>query len=225
VLGQNQVTARPDGTIEVSMLKDPAGNPLRWHEVGPLYYQQVNGQTHLKFNADASGNVLSWTSDDFIPVEISLRVNGMETMGSVKNLLLGTVVIFVLSLLIRLGAWIARRKLHLRLGLSRRDQWVHLAARLGVILFIVTLLGWVAILSDEDSILSASIVPKMQLLYTLGVLTLVGMLGVIAETVIRVMRGPGGWLVRIGEVIVAFGALYAIWFFLAFGMVNFVTNF
>ena len=51
------------------------------------------------------------------------------------------------------------------------------------------------------------------------------MLGVIAETVIRVMRGPGGWLVRIGEIVVALGALYAIWFILAFGMVNFQTNF
>ena len=225
VLGQTQVSALPDGTVEVSMLKDPAGNPLKWHEVGPLYYQQDNGQAHLKFNADTNGNVTSWTSDDFIPVEIPLRVNGLESLGSVKVLLVGTIAVFVLSLLIRLGAWIARRKLGLKLGLSRRDQWVHLAARLGVILFIVTLLGWVVILSDEDSILSASIVPKMQALYTLGVLTLIGMLGVIAETVIRVMRGPGGWLVRIGEVIVALGALYAIWFILAFGMVNFVTNF
>ncbi|HTZ54117.1 MAG TPA: serine hydrolase domain-containing protein [Candidatus Acidoferrum sp.] len=225
VLGQNQVTALPDGTIEVSMLKDPSGTPLKWHEVGPLYYQQVNGQAHLKFNTDASGNVFSWTSDDFIPVEISLRVNGMTTMGSVKTFLLCTVAVFVLSLLIRLGGWIARRKLGLKLGLSRRDQWIHLVARLGVILFIVTLLGWVMILSDEDSILSASIVPKMQLLYSLGVLTLVGMLGVIAETVIRVVRGPGGWLVRIGEVAVGLGALYVIWFFLTFGLVNFVTNF
>ncbi len=225
VLGQNQVSALPDGTIELSMLKDPAGNPLKWHEVGPLYYQQVNGQSHLKFNTDASGNVVSWTSDEFIPVEMSLRVNGMETMGSVKNLLLATVVVFVLSLLIRLGAWIARRKLGLKLGLSRRDQWIHLVARLGVVLFLLTLIGWVAILSDEQSILSASIVPKMQGLYTLGVLTLIGMLGVIAETVIRVTRGPGGWLVRVGEVIVALGALYAIWFILAFGLTNFVTNF
>jgi CubicO group peptidase (beta-lactamase class C family) len=225
VLGQTQVTARPNGTIEVSMLKDPAGNPLRWHEVGPLYYQQDHGQTHLKFNTDEHGNVVSWTSDEFIPVEMSLRVNGMETLGSVKLLLLGTIVIFVLSLLIRLGAWIARRKLGLRLNLSRTEQWIHLVARLGVILFIVTLLGWVTVLSSEDAILSGSIVPKMQVLYTLGVLTLIGMLGVIAETVIRVMRGPGGWLVRVGEVLVALAALYVIWFFLAFGMINFVTNF
>ena len=225
VLGQNQVTSDADGTIEVSMLKDPAGNNLKWNEVGPLYYQLVNGQTHLKFNTDEAGNVLSWTSDEFIPVEMGLRVNGLRALGSVKTLLLGTVAVFVLSLLIRLGAWIARRKLGLKLGLSRRDQWVHLVARLGVILFLVTLLGWVSMLSDEDAILSAAIVPKMQLLYTLGVLTLIGMLGVIAETVIRVMRGPGGWLVRTGEIVVALAAVYVIWFFFAFGMVNFQTNF
>jgi hypothetical protein len=225
VLAQSQVSARPDGTIEVSMLKDAAGNPLRWHEVGPLYYQQVNGQAHLKFNTDASGNVTTWTSDDFIPVEVGMRVDGMKTLGSVKLLLLGTVAVFVLSLLIRLGAWIARLKLGLKLGLTRNEQWVHLAARLGTILFLGTLLGWVALLSNEDSLLSASIVPKMQALYALGVLVLVGMLGVIAETVVRVTRGPGGWLVRAGEIVVALAALYVIWFFLAFGMVNFVTNF
>ena len=225
VLGQSQVTARPDGTIEVSMLKDPAGDPLRWHEVGPLFYQQVNGQAHLKFNTDANGNVVSWSSDDFIPVEIQLRVNGMETLGSVKTLLLGTVIVFVLSLLVRLGGWIARRKLALRLGLTRREQWVHLVARLGIVLFIATLVGWMAILSNADSILSASFVPEVEVLYVLGVLTLIGMLGIIVETVLRVTRGPGGWLVRLGEIVVGLGACYVLWFFLAFGMVNFVTNF
>jgi CubicO group peptidase (beta-lactamase class C family) len=225
LLGQNRVTARPDGTIELDMLKDPAGNPLRWREVGPLYYQQVNGQSHLKFNTDANGNVFSWTSDEFIPVEIGLRVNGMRTLGSVKTLLLLTIAVFVLSLLIRLGAWIARRKLGLKLGISRNDQWVHLVARLGVILFLVTLLAWFFGLSGENSILAGSAVVKLLVLYSLGVLTLIGMLGVIAETVLRVMRGPGGWLVRAGEIVVALGAVYVIWFFLAFGMVNFVTNF
>ncbi|HTX56837.1 MAG TPA: serine hydrolase domain-containing protein [Candidatus Acidoferrales bacterium] len=225
VLGQSRVTARPDGTIEVSMLKDPAGDPLRWHEVGPLFYQQVNGQAHLKFNTDANGNVVSWSSDDFIPVEIQLRVNGMETLGSVKTLLLGTVIVFVLSLLVRLGGWIARRKLALRLGLTRREQWVHLVARLGIVLFIATLVGWMAILSNADSILSASFVPEVEVLYVLGVLTLIGMLGIIVETVLRVTRGPGGWLVRLGEILVGLGACYVLWFFLAFGMVNFVTNF
>jgi hypothetical protein len=31
--------------------------------------------------------------------------------------------------------------------------------------------------------------------------------------------------VRVGEVVVGLAAVYAIWFFLSFGLVNFVTNF
>jgi hypothetical protein len=225
VLGQTSVDARPDGTVTVSMLKDAAGNPLRWHEVGPLYYQQVNGQSHLKFNTDANGNVISWTSDEFIPVEMQMRVNGLKTMGSVKTFLLCTVVVFVLSLLIRFGAWIARRRLKLSLNLSRREQWIHLVARIGAVMFIVTLLSWVVVLSDPDSILKASLVPKLLVLYTLGVVAVIGCLGILAESVLRIMRGPGGWLVRVGEAVVGLGAVYAIWFFLAFGLINFATNF
>jgi CubicO group peptidase (beta-lactamase class C family) len=225
VLGQGSVDARPDGTITVSMLKDAAGNPLRWHEVGPLYYQQVNGQTHLKFNTDASGNVISWTSDDFIPVEMQMRVTGLQTLASVKTLLLCTVAVFVLSLLIRLGAWIARRRLKLSLSLSRREQWIHLVARIGAVMFIVTLLAWVVVVSNPGALLEGSFAGKLMVLYALGVVAVIGCLGILAETVVRVTRGPGGWLVRVGEVVVALAALYAIWFMLAFGMINFVTNF
>jgi CubicO group peptidase (beta-lactamase class C family) len=225
LLGQGTVDARPDGTITVSMLKDAAGNPLRWHEVGPLYYQQVNGQAHLKFNTDANANVISWTSDDFIPVEMQLRVNGLRTMGSVKTLLLCTIVVFVLSLLIRLGAWIARRRLGLSLNLSRGEKWIHLVARIGAVMFIVTLLAWVMVVSNPSAALSGSFAAKLEVLYTLGLIALIGCLAIVVETVMRVLRGPGGWLVRVGEIVVGLAAVYAIWFFLSFGLVNFVTNF
>jgi hypothetical protein len=62
-------------------------------------------------------------------------------------------------------------------------------------------------------------------LYTLGVVAVIGCLGILAESVLRIMRGPGGWLVRVGEAVVGLGAVYAIWFFLAFGLINFATNF
>jgi len=224
-LGQTSVTARSDGTIEVDSLKNPAGVPIRWREVGPLYYRQVDGQSHLKFNTGAQGAVESFASDEFIPVEMSQRVSGLETLGSVKTLLLLTVVVFVVSLLIRLGAWIARRSLKLRFVITPDERWVHLAARIGAIAFLLAILGWVAVLSDPDSILEKSFVTKMELLYVLGLVAVAGCLGILAETGVRVARGPGGWLVRSGEVIVALAGLYAIWFLLAFGMVSFVTNF
>jgi hypothetical protein len=139
--------------------------------------------------------------------------------------LLCTIVVFVLSLLIRLGAWIARRRLGLSLNLSRGEKWIHLVARIGAVMFIVTLLSWVMVISNPSAALSGSFAGKLLVLYVLGVVALIGCFGIVVETIVRVLRGPGGWLVRMGEVVVGLTAVYAIWFFLSFGLINFVTNF
>ena len=111
--------------------------------------------------------------------------------------------------------WIARRKLKLKLNLSRGENWLHLVARIGAIAFLVVLVGWPVLLSSETAILSPSLPGQMMVLYVIGVIALIGAVAMIAEAVVRVLRGPGGWLVRVGEVIVALAALYAIWFLFA----------
>ncbi|HTU82979.1 MAG TPA: hypothetical protein VMF61_12665, partial [Candidatus Acidoferrales bacterium] len=85
--------------------------------------------------------------------------------------------------------------------------------------------GWAALFSSEAAILSSSLPAKMIVLYVIGVIAVIGALAMIAEAVVRVLRGPGGWLVRSGEILVALAAVYAIWFLFAMQFVNFVTNF
>jgi len=224
-LDQSQVTASPDGTIEVSSLKDAAGDPMQWREVGPLRYRQVDGQSHIVFGTDADGNVISWASDYVNMVSVEQRVNGLGTLGAIKTGLALFVAAIVLSLLVRLGAWIARRKLKLSLSLSRGEHIVHLTARIGAIAFLVALIGWPMLLSNEAAILSPSLPGKLVALYIIGVIAIVGAIAMIAEAAIRVTCGPGGWLVRLGEIVVAVAALYGIWLFIHLQFVNFVTNF
>ncbi|HUN29554.1 MAG TPA: hypothetical protein VMV65_07090, partial [Alphaproteobacteria bacterium] len=224
-LAQSHVSANPDGTIEVSALKNAAGDPMKWREVAPLRYRQVGGDSYVVFGTDANGNVTSWATDFFNMVSVEQRVTGLRTQDSIKTLLTICVAIMVLSLLIRLGAWIARRKLKLSLHLSRNEQIVHAIARIGAIAFLVALVGWPALLGSEAAILSPSLPGKMIVLYVVGVIALIGALAMIVEAAIRVLRGPGGWLVRAGEVLVAFAGLYAIWFLFAMQWMNFVTNF
>ncbi|MHB8146129.1 MAG: serine hydrolase domain-containing protein [Vulcanimicrobiaceae bacterium] len=224
-LGQSHVTANPDGTIEASSMKNAAGYPVKWREVAPLRYRQVGGDSYLVFGTDANGNVISWASDAVNMVSVQQRVTGLRTFGSIKLLLTIFAGIIVLSLLIRLGAWIARRKLKLSLHLSRNEQMLHAAARIGAIAFLVTLIGWPMLLSSEAAILSPSLPGKMIVLYVIGVIAVIGAIAMIAEAVVRVLRGPGGWLVRTGEILVAIAAVYAIWFLFAMQFVNFVTNF
>ncbi|HWA31714.1 MAG TPA: serine hydrolase domain-containing protein, partial [Rhizomicrobium sp.] len=83
-LGQTAVVAQPDKTITVDMLKDFAGVPKKWRNVGPLTYREVGGQAHLKFVTDKDGNISYFTSDDFIPVELLQRTHGLETLGNLK---------------------------------------------------------------------------------------------------------------------------------------------
>ena len=224
-LAQSNVTANPDGTIEVSALKNAAGEPFKWREVAPLRYRQVGGYAYVVFGTDANGNVISWSTDYYNQVSVEQRVTGLRTQASIKLLLTICASIIVLSLLIRLGAWIARRRLKLRLNLSKGENWLHAVARIGAIAFLVVLIGWPVLLSSEDAILSASLPGNMLILYVVGVIAVIGAIAMIAEAVIRVLRGPGGWLVRIGEILVALAALYAIWFLFAMQFVNFVTNF
>ena len=224
-LAQAQVTANPDGTIVVSTLKNAAGDPMTWREVGPLRYRQSGGDSHLVFGTDANGNVVSFASDGSNEVSIQQRVTGLRTLDSIKWLLAIFTGIIVISLLVRLGGWIARRKLKLALPLSRNEQIVHAIARVGAIAFLIALIGWPMLLSSEAAILSPSLPAQMIALYIVGVVAIIGCLAMIAEAIIRVLRGPGGWLVRFGEILVAIAAAYAIWLLVAMQLVNFVTNF
>ena len=224
-LGQVEVSKNPDGTIEVSMLKDQAKNPLRWREVGPLYYRQVDGQAHLKFTADASGKIVSWTTDAFIPVFIFQRVTGLTALGVLKPMLTLFICVLLISLLIRLGAWIARRRLGLQLALTKNERRIHLAARIGAIVFLLILVGWIEAFTAQGSASSSTVVDIMLLLYVTGVIGMLGGVAMIAETALRVAHGPGGWLVRSGEIVVGIAAVYGIWFIFAFGLANFATNF
>ncbi len=224
-LAQNEVSANADGTIVINSMKNAAGEPMKWREVAPLRYREAGGDSYVVFGTDSNGNVISWASDDSNMVSIEQRVNGLRTLGSIKVLLAICVGIIVLSLLIRLGAWIARRRLKLTLKLSRREQILHSVARIGAIAFLIALIGWPMLLSSEAAILEPSLPGKMTALYIIGVIAIIGLLAMIAESIVRVIRGPGGWLVRTGEIVVAIAALYAIWFLFAMQFVNFVTNF
>ena len=224
-LGQSQVTANADGTIEVSSMKDAAGDPMKWREVGPLRYREVGGPSHLVFGTDANGNVVSWASDVANMVSVEQRVNGLGTLGALKTGIALFVAVLVLSLLVRLGAWIARRKLKLSLNLSRNENVIHAIARIGAIAFLVALIGWPMLLSNEAAILSPALPGKMLVLYVIGVIAIIGALAMVAEAAIRVARGPGGGLVRLGEIVVAVAGVYGIWLFVHLQLVNFATNF
>jgi CubicO group peptidase (beta-lactamase class C family) len=221
-LGQSTVTARPDGTIQVSMLKDLGGTEKRWREVGPLTYREVDGQTHLKFVTDADGRIDYWMSDDFIPVEAAQRVYGLERLDLFKAAWLGLIGSLLLLLALWLGSWITRRRFGAALTLSPQQRRLRLAARSGAIILLVMILGWfgfLELLEEADG--DASVNGWLLALYGVGVIGILSCLAIIADSVLRIVRGPGGWLVRTGQAVLSVFTLYCLWAIFAYGMANF----
>jgi CubicO group peptidase (beta-lactamase class C family) len=219
-ISQGSVTALPNGEVEVSMLKNLGGAPKRWREVGPLTYREVGGQTHLKFVTDSDGHVAYWVSDDFIPVMIFQKVHGLGEKGTLTWMGAVCVGVLILTVVIWIGGAIVRRRFKTPLLLTFQEKRLRLASRIGAVLMLAVVLAWVVAF---DLLLNSngSINGMLTVAYIVGLLGLIGALAVLAEAVRRALRGPGGWLVRTGEVVLALSALYGLWAIFAFGFASF----
>jgi hypothetical protein len=221
-LSQTAVTARPDGTIEIDALKDLGGTPLRWREVGPLTYREVGGQTHLKFVLDDAGNVDYWISDAFIPVMIFQRLHGLHAANLAKLMSYGWAIALLLSIAVWFAGWIVRRRFRTNLPLTGQPRRLRLVSRIGAVVVLGMAGAWfgfLALLEDADGDASAN--KWLILVYCVGVLGIIACLAIILEAVLRIMRGPGGWLVRSGEAVMLVFTLYGLWAIFAYGLASF----
>jgi len=219
-LTQSRVTALPTGEIEVDMLKNLAGVPKRWREVGPLTYREVGGQTHLKFVTDADGHVAYWISDDFLPVMIFQKLHGLGQKGDINWMASLLLAALILTVAVWLGGWIVRRRFQKPLLVTPLEKQLRLASRVGVLVILGTLAAWAAafaVLLKSGGGVSG----VLAVAYILGALSVLAALLILAETVRRVLHGPGGWLVRSGEGLLALCALYWLWGVFAFQLASF----
>ena len=196
--------------------------------MGPLNYREVNGQTHLKFVADQDGNIDHLATDDFLPVELIQRVHGLEQLGYLKLFGIGTIVICSLAVVIWFGGWIMRRRFKRPLEMTRQQARRRLASRIGAVAYLVVVVAWIALISaievDETLLLGGRLTPWLGLLYVLGILAIIGGIVMIWNGAARAMSGPGRWLARTGDVVLALAALYGLWAIFNYGLAYFHFN-
>jgi len=229
MLGQSQVTANPDGTINVDALKNLADVQKKWREVGPLVYREVNGQAHLKFITDANGNVSFWTTDEFIPVFIFQKTSGLEQLSMLKYVGGAFLAILAATLLIWIVGVLVRRHYAHPLVLEPLGARLRLASRLGVVVYLAMVVGWVVffsvVMNGISAIVDGVMNPWYTLLYVLGVLAILGCVAMIANAIMRLVRGPGGIVARAGEALLGVAAIYGIWLIVDLGLATFAYNF
>ncbi len=227
-ISQSSVTADPNGQIEASELTHLSGIPKHWREVGPLTWREVGGQAHLKFVTDKTGEIGYWVSDDTIPVDINERVHGLGQSSLLK--LLGG--LFLVVMLLTVGIWVGgaiiRRRFARPLALTPLKSALRLAARIGAVIYLILVLGWVvffASLAGLDALVGGELLGRFIPLYVLGVLAILGSLAMIANAGLRLRTGPGGILARCGELVLGLAGIYGIWGVIHLGLASFTVSF
>jgi hypothetical protein len=127
-----------------------------------------------------------------------------------------------------LGGWIVRRRFKRPLEMTPQQARLRLASRLGATLYVAVVAGWVGLITaitlDETLLLGGALNGWIGALYVLGVVAGLGGIAMIVNGVLRLVRGPGGWLVRAGDLVLALAGLYGIWAILNYGLANFQFN-
>ncbi|MGH8146410.1 MAG: serine hydrolase domain-containing protein [Rhodanobacteraceae bacterium] len=228
LLNQSHVTALPNGTLTVSNLTDYAGVPLHWLEIAPLHYQQVGGQTLLDFVADSGGRIRYWATSEN-PVVVFQRLPASMGLGTFAPRVAAALAIALATLLVWLVGWRVRRHYRQRLALPRIQARTRIASRVGALVLVILIFGWLLLIACASTnillLVRGTLIPWLYLLYTLGVLALLGTLAIIVNAACAWLSPRRSRWVRAGEILLACAAIYLAWFIVAFGLISFSVRF
>ena len=180
LLSELKVSVNPDGTISISPFKGPNGQLLKFEEIGPLLYREVNGRAHVGFKRDGNGQMqlrLDW------PFFIFQKVGFLENKYFNYTLAIFGLVVVVLTLLLWPVSALVRKHYGRPLDLTPLQRKLRLGVRLVCILFILFFGGWLAVLATASGSVGAinAVAPWIVCLGILGVLCVFGVVFALRE--------------------------------------------
>jgi CubicO group peptidase (beta-lactamase class C family) len=209
LLGEVAVSAKPDGTLVIDRVTDFNGQPMQWHEIGPLVYQRVGEQEHIVFKPQASGQVVIMTDDASFALQ---RVSWYQSRPFLLTSLASTGIVFLLVLLLWPGGALIRRHYRRPLVLGTGERRLRLLVRLICVLDAAVILGW-AVLAGR--FYSPELAPPSLVLALLEFAGLIGALGtmVVFYQVCKSWVTTGRWIwAKIADTVVLLACMVFAWF-------------
>ena len=127
-----------------------------------------------------------------------------------------------------IGGWV-RRHYRRPLVLADAQRRSRLLSRLGALALFVDMAGWLGLLAalsvSEDIVLQGRATQWLYLLYVLGLFGVLGAVAVVAHAVRSWLPPRRSRWVLAGETILAFAAIYLVWFIVAFGLISFSARY
>lgn len=221
------VTADDKGVLRVSSSKLSDGSPRRFLPQGRDRFAEQETGLPLVLLRDAGGAVYRIAGAPVGPV--SLLERAPAWYGWLPFLLIGGVVLVALGLITWPLGWALRRAYGApKVPHALMPGRALLAARIGMIVMLATVIGWAIFVSavDADLDLMFAAGRNWQLMLITGsILSVIGALAAAADAVLAWRDPARGWPRRIGAALTAIGALTIAFLFLYFEMVSFSTDF
>lgn len=223
LLGQPSVSINADDEISLSILTDASGTPLRFREVEPFVWQQVNGVERLSARIGDDGEVEMFSAAFFSPFMMFVPVewwrNGavlMPLAGFAGAALLLTVLFWPVRAIVR---WRFKKPF----ALSGRQALAYRLSNLGALATLLHLGGWlllVTYLMSELNRLDGRMDGMIVLMQFLSVLPVAGLLIAFWNAFV-VWTGSASWFARLWSLVLVASTLVMIWFLIAAGFFQF----
>jgi CubicO group peptidase (beta-lactamase class C family) len=154
---QLNVTADKDGVLTIDLLKNSRGSVIRWQEVAPLIYREINGEKMIGFrhgaNEQISDLVPTWPVAIFQKVSLTQsRPFVLWLVGPAFGLIAITALLFPIAMIVR---WRYKKPLfETNVGakvlylFTRLWCWIIVALALVIYLFLTRVIG------DLDQVLT-----------------------------------------------------------------------
>lgn len=225
--GPIKVVPNPDHTISVSMAMNLAGVPIKWREVEPFVYRDVDGKSLLSAQVK-DGRVVRFSFDGLSPFMVFDRTPASRSPGW----LLPAAIVGLVALLLTSLAWpvsaLVRRRYGVAYGLSGDDakahRWIRIAATAAVAICIAWATTATKMLSNL-TLLSESTDGWVWLMQLLSLVVFIGgaVLGVWNAWV--VVRSPRKWYAKVWAVVLALSLLVLLYIAFTFHLIAFDANY
>jgi CubicO group peptidase (beta-lactamase class C family) len=226
VIGETKVSVNPkDNTISMTDFKGLDQQPLRFQEIAPMLFQEVNGHSKIAFVKDASGRRVAYIDYPFMVFQQVQNTLDKQTLNYVIIGFSLGVILFTL-LFWPIGAMIRKhygKPLALEASAKRMRMLVRLVC-FAVLIFCIGLLVFVSKLSNPSGLSERSDL-WLHLIQALGLVAALGSLIAIYNSLKSWGDSQQWWWYKLWNTLLAIGFIGFSWFIVHWHLLNFHLNY
>jgi hypothetical protein len=227
VFGEFSVSANDDGTISVDALKTLAGNPIRWREVAPNMWREVNGP-HTLIATYKDGKVARIDSDEIPPILVASPASFWRLDKWNLPLLIAAAAVLVLVVLFWPIKAILRWRYDRPFALTGRAASLYRWSRVVALIDLVFLAGWAAYLayaSDHLEWFDTQADPLLRALQIIGLIGVIGTVVPVWQFFVALRERGYAWWTKFTNGLFALASLAFVWFAFSLKLLTFSLNY